>query len=209
MGRTTRSARRTALQCSGVLILFAFCGAGSAVISFDRFPEGSFIFPLPFALFCAVLFLRRSRQGQRAIFVVPLIMTVWYLSYFSAFALGMGLPVYVGLVTSVIPCIVGGLVGGAGLVLCASLCIRGLASAKYIALGATLGICSAFSFLPRLYDYEVNLNQGFARTPILAFAFWEATMGTYLYAVCTLVIDREACDRHGEPEVDSFRVTPQ
>jgi hypothetical protein len=192
-----------------VLILFALCGAGSAVVSFDRFPEGSFIFPFPFALLCAVLFLRRSRQGQRAFFVVPLIMTVWYLSYFSAFTLGMGLPVYVGLVNSAIACIVGGLVGGAGLVLCASLCSSGLASTRYIALGATLGICSAFSFLPRLYHYEMNLSQGFPKTPIFAFALWEAVMGTFLYATCTLVIDREYYDSPRELEVNSFRITPQ
>jgi hypothetical protein len=191
MGHTARNAARFAFKCGGILILFALCGAGSAVISFNHFPEGSFFFPLPFAILCALLFLRR-------VVVVPLIMLVWYVSYFCAPGSGVVLPIAVGLVRSALPCIVGGLIGGAGLVLCASNCLRWLASAKYIAAGATLGICTAFSFLPSVKELELNLNQGFVHTPVLAFALWEAMMGTYSYAVCTLIVDRKSRDCHDD-----------
>jgi len=201
MGHTARNAARFALKCSSTFILFALCGAGSAVISFDHFPEGSFLFPLPFAILCAVLFLRR-------VVIVPLIMVVWYFSYFCALETGIVLPIDIGLLRSAGPCIVGGLIGGVGLVLCASSCIRWLASAKYIATGATVGIFSGLSFLPSVEHFKLNVNQGFVRTPVLAFAFWEAMMGTYLYTVCTLVIESKGW-RFPRRIRSRFRATPQ
>jgi hypothetical protein len=48
-------------------------------------------------------------------------------------------------------------------------------------------VCSALFFVPCIEIYELHLKSGgFPPTPIRAFAFWEGTMGNYLFAISTL-----------------------
>jgi hypothetical protein len=198
MGRSGTGASDIALKCVGVFLLFALCGAGSALAAFNDSSAEHFslLFPLPFALLFSVLFLRRTQEGHRFIFVVPLMMSTWYLSWFSA-AITFGLyPV-------------GGFIGGAALVLCTSICSPELASAKYLAAGALAGLFSSLSFLPYFDQYEMIFAQGYGSRPVLAFAFWEAMVGTYLYAVCMRISVRERVESQDEGESGIFRVTPR
>lgn len=198
MGRSETGASGIVLKCVGVFLLFAFCGAGSALTAFyHSSAEGfSFFFPLPFALLCAVLFLRRSQEGHRFIFVVPLIMATWYLSQFCAAITFGQYPV-------------GGFIGGTALVLCAGICCPEAASVRFIAAGALIGLFSSLSFLPWFDQYEWIFSQGYGSRPVLAFAFWEAMMGTYLYVVCMRITDRALVESQDEQETDNFRVTPR
>jgi hypothetical protein len=48
--------------------------------------------------------------------------------------------------------------------------------------------------------YGDSINQVYPRTvPILAFAIWQAAMGTYLYALCTQVVRKRVAQPVMEP----------
>ena len=180
-----RDAGKLWLICCGMFVLFGLCGAGSAAVSFDHFPQSSLIYPLPFALLCWLAFLRRA---GRVLFAIPLIMLWWYIAYYLAFAGGFA-PLYQGgLLKSAISCAAGGLTGGLGLVFSASMCFRPIGRRKYYAWGAVIGVFSAAGFVKQVAEFESNVNT-FVGLPIGAFAFWEAAMGTYLFAICSAVVN--------------------
>ena len=170
----------------------------------------SFFFPLPFAILVAILLvLVFSCTLDRAILAALLTMVAWYASYFAAYCVGMILSSYSS-PDSVTPCIVGGFVGGIGLVLCAGVCFPQLVSVRYLAIASILGACGALTFVSCIELYELHLKSGgFPPTPIRAFAFWDATVGTYLFVICTLAPLRGADDSSEEEQVGSFRVTPK
>lgn len=104
------------------------------------------------------------------------------------------------------PCILGGLIGGVGLVVCAWVCISAIFSIKHFAGGAIVGACTALTFEPSIAQYELHLNgRGDPPTPTASFALWQAAMATYLFAISVFVL------KGSEPQtadVDPFRVTP-
>lgn len=211
MANTGNSAIIMAIKCSGIFALFAVCGAVSAAAFCQRFPDQiSFFFPLPFAILISILLvLVFSCSLDRVILAALLTMVAWYASYFAAYYAGLILSSSAS-PDSVTPCVLGGFVGGVGLVLCASVCVPQLVSVKYLAIGAIVGVCSALTFVPSIAIYELHLKSGgFPPTPIRAFAFWEAMMGTYLFAISTLASVLKADDSLEKGDVDSFRVTPR
>lgn len=163
-----------------VALLFAICGALSAAYLLpSRFPDRvPMILPIPFALLCALLFL----HTLRAVFAVPLIVAVWLIAYSVTFFVG-----FLGASIVPVPLFLGGFISGIGLVLCVSTCRRRLLSRKYIFRGAKISTIGALAFAPWLWSFLANLNN--YRPPqwllICAFAIWQATVGTYLYAIYT------------------------
>lgn len=166
----------------GVAILFAACGAWQARF----FPYGGEALSvrtlqIPFALLCAVLFLRTVK----AILAVPLIVVVWVLAWKTAVWLGMEL----GSEDHLTPMCVGGFVGGLGLALCAAICHRRSLSLFSLLGAGFTGCVAALPFGLWLRSYYLNLHG--AADPLqplrlqYAFAIWQAAVGTYLYAVCT------------------------
>ena len=173
----------TALRYAGVAILFALCGAWSA--QFFRMRGGSdrliCTLPLPFAVLCGLLFIRTVR----AILTVPLMVAVWLAAYSAATMVGLQTPNEAYL----LPVAVGGLVGGLGIALAASICHRGLLSPRHLLAAALTGCVGALPFGFWLKSYYLHL--GGWPDPLqpvrlqYAFAIWQAAVGTCLYAVCT------------------------
>lgn len=149
------------LRLLAVAILFEACGAWSAKALLPNFPvSGGFLFPIPFALLCTLVFMRKPR----ALLVVPLMVVVWHISFaFAFFSYG----------------ILGGLVGGIGLTLSAGIFCRSLLSWKKLLLGAVIGLLGGLYFLLWMSGY--NLLDGRVPAPAPAFALWDLAMGTYLY----------------------------
>ena len=170
---------------------------GQTCFFYNRVPvyDFSFLFPLPFALLCAVLFLRGAPEGHRVIFVVPLMMATWYVAQFLASAI-------LGLYP------VGGLIGGIALVLSTSLCCPKLYSEEFILSGAIIGTVSSFTFFPYFDRYERIFDQGYGSRPVFAFALWQALMGAYLFAVCTHFSARELDESGALEETSVHRITP-
>lgn len=211
MATTGNDAIIMSLKCCGIFSLFAACGAVSAASFCERFPDHiSLYLPLPFAILLAILFaFVFSCTFDRVILAALLTIVVWVVSLAAAYLSGMVLSSNSNR-DSVTPCVLGGFIGGIGLVVCASACIPQLASVKYLAIGAIIGVCSALAFEPSLEIYELNMPSGeFPPAPIRAFAFWEAMMGTYLFAISTLAPVRGTDDPPEEGDVGSFRVTPR
>jgi len=168
------------LKVVSVAILFAACGALSSYLLLPDFPRRfEFIFPLPFALLCSVLFMRKAE----AVFAIALAEIVWLISSFAAFVAGTDSNL------SPLPGFVGGSIGGLGLVLCAVISHPSVFSLKRLAYGGLIGSLSglAFTSWTQIYmeqHYGDNVNRVFPKTvPILAFAIWQAAVGTYLYLI--------------------------
>jgi hypothetical protein len=199
------------LKCCGIFALFAACGAVSATVFCQRFPDIiSYLFPLPFAFLVAILLtFVFSCALDRVVFATLLAIVVWYVSYIAAYFAGFSLSSVSGS-DSVTPCALGGFIGGIGLVFCANVQFPRLVSVKYFAIGAIVGVCSAIAFIPSVGFYESHLNRGgFLPAPISAFAFWEATMGTYFFALSALAPVGGTDEYPEEGEVSSFRITPR
>lgn len=168
------------LKHLGVAIAFAFCGYGSSVYLLSQFPDQmEFYFPLPFALLCALLFLRTPR----AVFVIPLMALDWLVASMVAFLVGASTN------DPFLPGVAGGCIGACGLILCVAICDRRLLSPIYFVIGAIVGSLSAISFMPwaELYIASVRLpgHVGLVKTPLIAFAIWQAAVGTCLYSFGT------------------------
>ena len=180
-----------ALRYGGVAVTFAICGAGSSILLLAPDRDGFLyaiipkLLPVPFALLCTLLFLRM----WRALFAIPLIAAVWFVAKFTAVSLAVRL----GTVGDREAVCVGGLIGGLGLVLCVSTCYGRLLSPKYLFCGAVIGCFSALSFAPWLRTTYPN-SDGPDPLFLLAFAIWQAAVGTYLYAICT------AANQEAQPE---------
>ncbi len=174
------------LKVISVAILFAACGALSSYLLLPDFPDRfEVIFPLPFAFLCTVLFMRKAE----AVLAIALVEIVWQISVFAATGAGMASHL------SPLPGFVGGLVGGFGLFVCAVICHPYMSSLKRLAYGGLIGSIAGLTFVPWTQIYMeqhdgVNMERVFPKTvPILAFAIWQAAMGTYLY-----LISRNAAD---------------
>jgi hypothetical protein len=181
------------LQHVVVPLLFAICGACSAAYLLSsgglRFPAHMpKMLPIPFALLCALLFLRKPW----VVFAVPFIIGVWPIAYLAALY-----SVMVSGPLLVLPVCVGDLIGGLGLVLCVSTCDRRLLSSKYIFRGAKIGAVSALGFVPWLWWFYANLNSTAPPQWLLicAFAIWQGAVGKYLYEICT---DTNRKESHSE-----------
>jgi hypothetical protein len=165
------------LRYIGVALLFAICGASSVQFLSWDFPDNlPKLLPIPFAIVCALLFLRTVR----VIFAVPLMVLVWPLAFALADFSAMEFHDVIS------PACIGGLIGGLGLVLCVSVCQGRMFSSRYLLGGAVVGSFSALSFAPWLRSFYSHIN-GYPSQPLLllAFAVWQAAVGTYLYAICT------------------------
>ena len=168
------------LKVVAVAFLFAACGALSSYWLLPDFPDRwELLFPLPFALLCTVVFMRKAE----AVLAIALAEMVWLISSFAAHALGMWTNL------SPLPGFGGGLVGGLGLVVFAAICHPYMSSLKRLAYGGLIGSLTGLAFTPWTHIYMVqhygsNINRAFPKTvPILAFAVWQAAMGTYLYVI--------------------------
>ena len=199
------------LKCGGIFALFAACGAVSAAVFCHRFPDIiSYLFPLPFAILVAILLtFVFSCALDRVVFATLVTIVVWYVSYIAAYFAGASLSSVSGS-DSVTPCALGGFIGGIGLVFCANVQFPRVVSVKYFAIGAIVGVCSAIAFIPSVGFYESHLSRGgFPPVPIPAFAFWEATMGTYFFVLSTLAPVRGTDEYPEEGEVSSLRISPR
>ena len=166
--------------------LFGLCGVASAAVFFNHFPEGSFPYPLPFAVLCGYFFQRRSTLFFLSI---PLMAVTWYAAYVAAFCLGMDLPPGGGRVLA--PCLLGGSIGGLGLLLSTAASFRRVLHPKFILFAVVTGSVAALAFAPSLSIYETNLNRGSVSTPLYAFGLWQACMGTLILAIAMRCPARE------------------
>ena len=165
------------LKCAAVAILFAACGGWSALFCLPHFPDGPgslpYLFPVPFTLLCAILFL----PSVQALCALPM-PVVWLIAYFAANFAGMSSG------DARLPGCVGGLVGALGLVLCVSIGYPPF-WLKRFAVGGLVGLISALPFASWVQAYHAtDFNRGPAANPpapTYAFAIWQASMGTYLY----------------------------
>ncbi|MGA7926082.1 MAG: hypothetical protein WCA20_08805 [Candidatus Sulfotelmatobacter sp.] len=176
----------TQVRYVAVALLFALCSVVCVPHFLSEFPFlpslSDRMLPLPFALLCAVLFLRT----WRLIFAVPLMFGVWFVS--------VGVGFYVGVIVaryslSLLPGCAGGLIGGVGLVLCVATCYPRLFSWRQLLRGAAVGAVGAFPFtfwVAKYFDSNSSSATVVARPLLLcAFVIWQVTVGTYLYAICT------------------------
>ncbi len=168
------------VKVASVAILFAVCGALSSLWLLPDFPDRfEFLFPLPFALLCTVLFMRKDK----AVFAVVLMEIIWLISSFAGFSAGASTRL------SPLPGFVGGSIGGVGLVLCVAVCHPSVLSLKRLGYGGLIGAIAglAFTSWTQVYmdqHYGANANQVFPKTvPIQAFAIWQAVVGAYLYVI--------------------------
>lgn len=156
-----------ALRYVGVALLFGISGACSVYLGA--------LFSVPFALLCALLFLRQ----WRAIVTVPLMVVVMFVA-----AAAEDIVASVG-DDGVSPFCVAGAIAGFGLVLCVAMCRRSLFSQRYTFRGAVVGCVSALAFVPCFKHVRGFVFGSLdVREPALlplAFAIWQAAVGTYLY----------------------------
>jgi hypothetical protein len=164
-----------------VAVLFAACGAWSAQFPMtERAGWMNCALPLPFAVLCALLFMRKAW----AVLVVPLMVAVWFIAYQAATVVGFQTTPEEYL----IPVGVGGFIGGLGVTLSASICSRRLLSPGCLLGAALIGCVGALPFGFWLRSYYAHSSPWF--DPLqpfrlrYSFATWQAAVGTYLYAIC-------------------------
>jgi len=119
------------------------------------------------------------KRNWRVVLAIPLIVAIWPVSLRAAGMAMVNGGRYFSPHDVLSPACVGGLIGGVGLVLCASVCCGRLLSPKYILGGAIVGSLSALSFVPWLRS-DMNSYP----SQLLAFAIWQGAVGTYLYTIC-------------------------
>jgi hypothetical protein len=177
-----RDPRLIGLKSAAAAMVFALCGGSSSVALLPHFPDVHvgflLIFSLPFAAVCVLLFMRTG-AGVMAGLLMSLV--VWPVSFMAANAVG------IERIDDRLPGCVGGLVGALGLALCASIGNRSFLSAKYLAICAVIGSTAGLAFASwlKLY-YATDINRGpMANPPVpmVAFAIWQTSVGTYLYAI--------------------------
>ena len=171
------SARRV-LILAGVMVLFAVCGAGSAlfVFKFGRLAASGLVLPLSFPLLCALLLMRT----RKAFLACPLmIAAVLVAATVTAYLILATLMFHIS--SLVIPVLAGGALGGAGITLSCAVQYRQLLSRSRLLGAAVVGGVAALPFSPLVAPF----GRPDPRLVALAFAIWEAAVGTYLYAICT------------------------
>jgi hypothetical protein len=169
----------SALRCAGVTMAFAACGVLSARYFIRDFPSplngGNYLLGIPFALLCTTLFMR-TRESIPAVFFME---ATWIVAVYLA-------PWGVYLGGDLGAAWVGGLIGGLGVTLSASIVCGRLFSLRYLTAGTVIGWLSASSIGIWMRADSASMQPG----PELmvdyhlycAFGVWQAAMGTYLYA---------------------------
>jgi len=171
------SARRL-LTLVGVAALFAGCGAGSALFvwRYGHLAASGLVYPLSFPLLCALLFMRT----RRAFLACPLMIAAEIVAVYVTVCLGlaaMGLRIE----SWAIPVFVGGATGGVGVTLSCAVPYRQVLSRSRLLGAALVGGLAALPFSA----VAIPFGRPDQRLAVLAFAIWEAAVGTYLYAICT------------------------
>jgi hypothetical protein len=165
----------------GVAALYALGGVLSAYLPdwaervFKGFAlsAGDVLTPLAFALISAALFLR----SWKAVLAVPLNCAAWVAAYHIAVQVYGSGGLYFG--RAYFATCLAGLAGGLGVALADSICCtRLLAPIRLIA----AGFIGAVAGLP--FGFSVG-NGNVPWVSPCSFAIWQASMGTYLYYVCT------------------------
>lgn len=160
------------LRPASVAVLLALSGAGSSSVLLPNFPNHcDILFPLPFAVLCAGLFMRSLRVAL----AIPLMLAVWLVSFWVANCCAMSPH------SGLLPGCLGGFLGGWGLVFCAAICYRSLFAIQYLVIGAIVSSLAGIAFLPWVQRFDPNATRS---VPISAFAVWEAAMGICLYFLC-------------------------
>ncbi len=179
------SAKRV-LTLAGVAALFACCGAGSAlfVFKYGHLAASGLVYPLSFPLLCALLLMRT----RKAFLAYPLMIAAELVAAAAAtYLILIALVLHIS--SDVIPVLVGGALGGLGISLSCAVQYRQLLSRPRLIGAALIGGLAALPFSSLVAPF----GQPDPRLVVLAFAIWEAAVGTYLYANCTS-IDQEAKD---------------
>ncbi len=174
------------LILAGVMVLFASCGAGSElfVLKYGRLAASGVVLPLSFPLLCALL-LTRTRK---ALLVFPLMIAAELVAAtLTAYLILATLMFHIS--SLVIPVFLGGAVCGAGVTASCAVQYRQLLSRSRLLGAALVGGLAALPFSPLVAPF----GRPDPRLVALAFAIWEAAVGTYLYAMCTST-RKEPCD---------------
>jgi hypothetical protein len=178
----------------GVAALYALGGVLSAYLPdwaervFKGFAlsAGDVLTPLAFALISAALFLR----SWRAVAAVPLNCAAWVAAYHIAVRVYGSGGLYFG--KAYFATCLAGLAGGLGVALADSICCtRLLAPIRLIA----AGFIGAVVGLP--FGFSVD-NGNVPWVSPCSFAIWQASVGTYLYYVCTQ--SRQRAEVVGSPQ---------
>jgi hypothetical protein len=169
------------LELAGVVLLFGICGAGSSRIA--DVGAQSWVFPIPFSVACALLYLR----SVKTIFVVPLYVVVWLVALNVTTYMAMFLTPQ----CSYVPMCTGGLIGGLGVCLASGIVKRCLLSPRHLFGACVVGCVAALPFGVDLAEWHaanrlsMNAHVDSSVPPWLQFAIWQAGVGTYLYTVST------------------------
>jgi hypothetical protein len=132
------------------------------------------VIPIPFAVLSAVLFLRT----WKALAAVPLNVMVWFVAYaISRQGSDRAQDNFWILVA--------GVVGGVGVALSDSVCCPHLLSPKRLSLVAFIGFVAAVPFAALKANALIIGSPAIGVLILCAFALWQASVGTYLYIVCT------------------------
>ncbi len=163
------------VEYTSVAAAFALCGALSLRL-LPGHPFVGLLFPLPFAVLSALLFLR----SPKAILSVALSVPVYFAAQFTA-----------NVTAAILPWLcmcLGGSVGGAGLAFAFGFVRPRLLSLQRLLRVAGVGAVAAVPFVFWFTAFLPNFGKGpDPREPLLllcSFATWQAVVGTYLYAVC-------------------------
>jgi len=92
------------------------------------------------------------------------------------------------------------------LMFCSAVCRKELFSSKYYIRAAVIGAVGGIPFTSWASFYLSNIRGNPAnasKPPVLAFAIWQAVVGTYLYAIST---GKEGEQDVGQPEKDESSV---
>jgi hypothetical protein len=175
--RGPMSAKRV-LTLVGVAALFASCGAGSSlfVFKYGHQAASGLVYPLAFPLLCALLFMRT----RKAFLACPLmIATGLVAAAVTAYLILAALMLHIS--SDAIPVLVGGATCGVGVTLSCAVPYRQLLSRSRLLGAALVGGLAALPFSSLVAPF----GRPDPRLVVLAFAIWEAAVGTYLYAICT------------------------
>jgi hypothetical protein len=129
--------------------------------------------PLAFALLSAVFFLR----SWRAVLSVPLNWAAWLGAYHIALQMEQSGGPYFG--KTFFEMCLAGFAGGLGVALADSICHRKLVAPKNLSGAALIGTLAALPFGFWFHGYQAPWHAP------CSFAIWQASVGTYLYYVCT------------------------
>ena len=185
------------LRYVGVVIMFAACGCLSAAIPAHGQKTMLLLVPIPFALLCARLFPRM----RPLVVAVPLIIIAFPIAVVAA-QVAVAISLAVEMSPTPDPFFVGGFVGGLSVVYFFAACDERLLSSKYVLGGAVVGCLSVLLFESALWFWSririahVDIAHRDKEMFLLLVAIWQASLGTYLYAICAQA-DRRAAQSEG------------